>query len=134
MGQERFDAIRLARSPRIGPVTYRQLIARFGNASEALRALPDLARRGGGKMRALADERFVSFVARVTARARVEPNLLTVVFREVVRLDGTPLATVRFARWPGGGGLNELGNPLDQVAEIGRRVARRVRPEPVGAA
>ena len=60
MDQDRFDAIRLARSPRIGPVTYRQLIARFGSASEALRALPDLARRGGGKMRALADERDIA--------------------------------------------------------------------------
>jgi len=36
------------RSPGIGPVTYRQLIARFGSASAALDAVPDLARRGGG--------------------------------------------------------------------------------------
>ena len=36
------------RSPGIGPVTYRQLIARFGSATEALAAVPDLARRGGG--------------------------------------------------------------------------------------
>jgi DNA processing protein len=36
------------RSPGIGPVTYRQLIARFGSASAALQAVPDLARRGGG--------------------------------------------------------------------------------------
>lgn len=47
MDQDRFDAIRLARSPRIGPITFRQLLARFGSAGEALRALPDLARRGG---------------------------------------------------------------------------------------
>jgi DNA processing protein len=40
--------IRLIRSPSIGPVTYRQLIARFGSASAALDAVPDLARRGGG--------------------------------------------------------------------------------------
>lgn len=43
MDQARFDAIRLARSPRIGPVTFRHLIGRFGNASEALRALRELA-------------------------------------------------------------------------------------------
>ena len=43
MDQARFDAIRLARSPRIGPVSYRHLIARFGSASEALRALRELA-------------------------------------------------------------------------------------------
>jgi DNA processing protein len=36
------------RSPGIGPVTFRQLIARFGSAAEALAAVPDLARRGGG--------------------------------------------------------------------------------------
>lgn len=47
MDQARFDAIRLARSPRIGPISYRQLLARFGSASAALAALPDLARRGG---------------------------------------------------------------------------------------
>lgn len=47
--QERFNRLRLIRSPRIGPVTFRQLMARFGTAGEALRALPDLAARGGGK-------------------------------------------------------------------------------------
>ena len=47
--RERFDRLRLIRSPRIGPVSYRQLLARFGTAGEALRAIPDLAARGGGK-------------------------------------------------------------------------------------
>ena len=47
--QERFNRLRLIRSPRIGPVTFRQLMARFGTAGEALQALPDLAARGGGK-------------------------------------------------------------------------------------
>lgn len=56
MDQARFDAIRLARCPHVGPVTFRQLISRFGSASEALRALPDLIRRGGGRGLALADE------------------------------------------------------------------------------
>ncbi|WP_340264954.1 DNA-processing protein DprA [Sphingobium mellinum] len=46
--QERFDRLRLIRSPRIGPITFRQLIARFGSAGEALRAVPHLAARGGG--------------------------------------------------------------------------------------
>ena len=36
------------RSPGIGPVTCRQLIARFGSAGAALAAVPDLARHGGG--------------------------------------------------------------------------------------
>ncbi len=47
--RERFDRLRLIRSPRIGPVSYRQLMARFGTAGDALRAIPDLAARGGGK-------------------------------------------------------------------------------------
>ncbi len=43
---EAFARIRLLRSPNIGPVSYRQLIARFGSAGAALEALPDLASRG----------------------------------------------------------------------------------------
>jgi len=43
------DRLRLVRSPGIGPITFRQLIARFGNAEAALAAVPDLARRGGGR-------------------------------------------------------------------------------------
>ncbi|MBN8847756.1 MAG: DNA-processing protein DprA [Sphingomonas sp.] len=43
------DRLRLIRTPGIGPITWRQLIARFGDAARALEALPDLARRGGGK-------------------------------------------------------------------------------------
>lgn len=49
MSDDLIARIRLIRSPSIGPVTYRQLIARFGSAQSALDAIPDLARRGGGK-------------------------------------------------------------------------------------
>jgi DNA processing protein len=41
--------VRLIRTPSIGPITYRQLIARFGSAEAALAAVPDLAARGGGR-------------------------------------------------------------------------------------
>ena len=41
------DWLRLARTENVGPVTFRQLILRYGEASLALAALPDLARRGG---------------------------------------------------------------------------------------
>ncbi|MFM2130131.1 MAG: hypothetical protein RL477_1677, partial [Pseudomonadota bacterium] len=44
---ERLDRLRLIRSEHVGPVTFRQLLARFGSAGAALEALPDLARRGG---------------------------------------------------------------------------------------
>lgn len=44
---EAFARIRLLRSPNIGPVSYAQLLRRFGDAQSALEALPDLAARGG---------------------------------------------------------------------------------------
>jgi DNA processing protein len=44
---ERFARLRLARTDQIGPVTFRQLLDRFGSAGRALEALPDLTRRGG---------------------------------------------------------------------------------------
>ena len=44
---ERLAWLRLARSEQVGPVTFAQLISRFGSARAALDALPELARRGG---------------------------------------------------------------------------------------
>ena len=44
------DRLRLIRTPGIGPVAFRQLLLRFGSAEAALAAIPDLARRGGGKV------------------------------------------------------------------------------------
>jgi DNA processing protein len=44
---ERLDWLRLIRSENVGPITFRQLLERFGTAGAALDALPDLARRGG---------------------------------------------------------------------------------------
>jgi len=41
------DWLRLARTENVGPVTFDQLIGRFGEPALALAALPDLARRGG---------------------------------------------------------------------------------------
>jgi DNA processing protein len=46
LAEDAISRLRLIRTDSIGPVTYRQLIARFGDAETALRALPDLARRG----------------------------------------------------------------------------------------
>ena len=48
MTEDLVDRLRLVRTAGIGPVTFRQLLARFGSASEALSAVPHLARRGGG--------------------------------------------------------------------------------------
>ncbi len=44
---ERLARLRLARTENVGPVTYQQLMTRFGTATRALDALPHLARRGG---------------------------------------------------------------------------------------
>jgi DNA processing protein len=41
--------LQLARSENIGPVTWKALMQRFGSGVRALEALPDLARRGGGR-------------------------------------------------------------------------------------
>ena len=46
---ERRDRLRLARTENVGPVTFRNLLARFGSASAALEELPRLASRGGSK-------------------------------------------------------------------------------------
>lgn len=44
---QRRDWLRLARAENVGPVTFDQLIQRFGGPAPALAALPELARRGG---------------------------------------------------------------------------------------
>ncbi len=64
--------LRLIRTPKIGPVTYRQLVERFGDASTAIEALPDLAARGGGRAPAIAPatiaERELAAAAKLGAR------------------------------------------------------------------
>jgi DNA processing protein len=69
---ELVDRLRLVRTAGIGPVTFRQLIRRFGSAAAALNAVPDLARRGGGKPPRLWDraeaEREIGRVEKLGAR------------------------------------------------------------------
>lgn len=62
---EAFARIRLLRSPNIGPVSYNQLLRRFGTASAALDALPDLAARGGAPYRPAAADRVEREIAAV---------------------------------------------------------------------
>lgn len=45
--KERLDWLRLIRSENVGCVTFFRLLERFGSAAAALRALPEMARRGG---------------------------------------------------------------------------------------
>ncbi|WBH15248.1 DNA-processing protein DprA [Sphingomonas radiodurans] len=70
--QEDHDRLRLIRTPGVGPVTYRHLLRRFGSARAAIHALPDLARRGGGRASVPADPaliaREIAAVERLGAR------------------------------------------------------------------
>ncbi|MGX7925778.1 DNA-processing protein DprA [Tsuneonella sp. HG094] len=63
--EEAFARIRLLRSPNIGPVSYRQLLRRFGTAEAAIDALPDLAQRGGRAYVAAPPERIAEEVSQV---------------------------------------------------------------------
>jgi DNA processing protein len=64
--------LRLIRTAQIGPVTYRQLVSRFGDAAAAIEALPGLAQRGGGRAPTVADaaiaERELAQIARMGGR------------------------------------------------------------------
>lgn len=55
--EERADWLRLARTPNVGPVTFFQLLRRFGTAGAALDALPSLSRSAGRKRPLIAPSR-----------------------------------------------------------------------------
>jgi DNA processing protein len=46
---ETLACLRLIRSENVGPVTFRELINRYGGAAQALEALPGITQRAGGK-------------------------------------------------------------------------------------
>lgn len=71
---ERLYRLQLIRSANIGPVSYFQLLARFGSAGRALDALPDLAKRGGGRAPRIADLRAVE--AEMAAVEKLGANYL----------------------------------------------------------
>lgn len=62
---EAFARIRLLRSPNVGPISYAQLLGRFGTASAALEALPEIAGRGGRPYTAAPEARVAAEIARV---------------------------------------------------------------------
>lgn len=72
MAERDVARLRLLRTAGIGPVTYRQLLARFGTAEAALAMLPTLARRGGGAPPRIAEtaavEREMAATARLSGR------------------------------------------------------------------
>ncbi|MDB5678236.1 MAG: protecting protein DprA [Sphingomonas bacterium] len=72
MSDPRIARLRLVRTPTIGPITYRQLLARFDSAEAAIEALPDIAARGGGRAPRVIDagtvEREIAAVEKLGAR------------------------------------------------------------------
>jgi DNA processing protein len=61
--EQRLDWLRLIRSEKVGPRTFRALVNQYGGASAALEALPDIARRSGRAS------------LKVTSRAEAEKEL-----------------------------------------------------------
>lgn len=111
------DRLRLIRTPGIGPVAYRQLLLRFGSAEAALAAIPDLARRGGGKAPAVFSrdkaEREIEAVERHGARyLAVGQGLYP---RALAELDDAPPLIIAK------GSLGLLDRPM--VAIVGARNA-----------
>jgi len=111
------DRLRLIRTPGIGPIAYRQLLLRFGTAAAALAAVPDLARRGGGRAPAvlLKDkaEREIEAVEKAGARFLVLGQGLYP--RALAELENAPpLVTAK-------GNLSLLERPM--VAIVGARNA-----------
>jgi len=64
---ERLDWLRLIRTENVGPITFFRLLERFGKASRALEALPDLAQRGGRA-------KLLKVTSRAAAEREVEAN------------------------------------------------------------
>ncbi|WP_116590786.1 DNA-processing protein DprA [Devosia sp. PTEAB7WZ] len=54
---QRIAWLRLIRTENIGPVTFRQLLNRFGSAEAALEALPDISAKAGRPMQAISPTR-----------------------------------------------------------------------------
>lgn len=77
---ERIACLRLIRSGNVGPVTFRDLINRYGGAARALAALPELTRRAGGPAHRICSmqeaERELAAAARINARPlfTIEPG------------------------------------------------------------
>jgi DNA processing protein len=111
------DRIRLIRTAGIGPITYRQLLMRFGTPKSALEAIPDLAGRGGGKPPAIfardKAEREVGAVEKLGARYLLLGQGLYP--RALAEMENAPpLVTAK-------GNLSRLERPM--IAIVGARNA-----------
>jgi DNA processing protein len=95
---ERLARLRLIRTSHVGPVSWQQLMQRFGSAEAAIEALPDLAQRGGRAKLHIASvdsvEREIERVAELGARhVFIDENDYSPQLREVE--GAPPVLTVR---------------------------------------
>jgi DNA processing protein len=115
---QRIDWLRLIRSDRIGPHTFRSLINHFGSAQGALERLPDLARRGGadrpGRICSEADARAEFEASHKIGVSLLAPGEAGYPPRLAVLDDAPPLLGVR-------GSLETLMRPV--IAIVGSRNA-----------
>jgi len=114
---ERLARLRLARTDRIGPVAFRELMARCGSAVAALEALPQLSRRAGTPLTPVAEDvinREVEAGERLGARLLVlgDPDFPP----RLARIDPPPPVLWALGR-------PELLSARASVAVVGARIA-----------
>src|SRR4030081_1926633 len=116
--EQRIDWLRLIRSDRVGPHTFRSLINHFGSARLALDRLPDLARRGGaarpGRICSEEDARTELAASKRHGVSLVEPGEAGYPPRLAMLDDAPPLLGVR-------GAFEVLMRPM--IAVVGSRNA-----------
>jgi DNA processing protein len=116
--EQRIDWLRLIRSDRVGPHTFRSLINHFGSARTALERLPDLARRGGaarpGRICSEEDARAELALSKRHGVSLIAPGEAGYPPRLAVLDDAPPLLGVR-------GALDMLMRPM--IAIVGSRNA-----------
>jgi DNA processing protein len=115
---QRIDWLRLIRSDRVGPHTFRSLINHFGSARSALERFPDLARRGGadrpGRIYSEEDARAELSASRKLGISLLAPGEAGYPPRLAMLDDAPPLLGVR-------GALDVLMRPM--IAIVGSRNA-----------
>ncbi|WP_420477775.1 DNA-processing protein DprA [Brevundimonas sp. FT23028] len=135
---ERFARLRLARTDRIGPVAFRQLLDRFGSAGRAVDALPDLIRKGGGDYALPSTDRIEDEIAagdRIGAQwivlgdadypellAAVDPPPPVLWARGDVALTARPCIAIVGARIASAGGQRIARGLAQQLGEAGHVV------------
>jgi DNA processing protein len=115
---ERIDRLRLIRSDRVGPHTFRSLLHHFGDARAALEHLPELARRGGaarpGRICSEADAKAELEASRKLGVSLIAPDEVDYPPRLAALDDAPPLLGIR-------GATEALMRPI--IAIVGSRNA-----------